>query len=236
LTRLSWNTIRPAWILAFLILLGWFLGIAGDQYTVCPRLIPSVCRPLTYFMAQNNAIVIYLGQYFQLFTSIFVTDSPLDAAFNAIAVLVIDRLADDTLNKARYFLIFFFTALIGNLFTLLQGSNYPASAGASGGIFGIFAAVFAYSWAKEKRVEISTLAFFLLIFVGSSFLIPDVNWVAHLGGAFGGFLCGPILYRTLKEKENELDVNHSSRFTNLATVIIIFLLTVLSIVQLTLFV
>ena len=186
-------------------------------------------------MAQNNAIVIYLGQYFQLFTSIFVTDSPLDAAFNAIAVLVIDRLADDTLNKARYFLIFFFTALLGNLFTLFQGPTYPASAGASGGIFGIIAAVFAYSWAKEKRIEVSSFVFFLIVFVGSSFLIPDVNWVAHLGGAVGGFVCGPALYQSLKHKENDLDINRSSPFTNLATAALIVLVTILSVIQLALF-
>src|ERR1700730_4995409 len=174
-------------------------------------------------MAQNNAIVIYFGQYFQLFTSIFVTDSPLDAAFNAIAVLVIDRIADDTLNKAPYFLIFFFTAFLGNIFTLLQGLNYPASAGASGGIFGVIAAVFAYSWAKENRIELSTLAFFLLVFVGSSFLIADVNWMAQLGGAIGVFICGPLLFRTLKKKENELAVNKSSWLTNLATFTMILL-------------
>jgi len=187
-------------------------------------------------MAQNNTIVLYLGQYFQLFTSIFVTDSPLDAAFNAIAVLVIDRLADDTLNKARYFLIFFFTALVGNLFTLLQGPSYPASAGASGGIFGIIAAVFAYSWAKEKRIEISSFVFFLLVFVGSSFLIPDVNWVAHLGGAVGGFICGPILYHNLKEKQNDLNLSKSSRSTNIATAVLFLLVTIFSVIQLVLFV
>ncbi|MDA4111523.1 MAG: rhomboid family intramembrane serine protease [Thaumarchaeota archaeon] len=233
----SWKDVRPAWLLAFLILLGWMIGIVGDQFKVCPGSLPSICRSATYFMAQNNAIVAYLGQYFQLFTSIFVTDSPLDAGFNAIAVLVIDRLSEDTLNKSRYFLIFFFTAIVGNLFTLIQGPYYPASAGASGGIFGIIAAIFSYSWSKEHRIETTTLIFFVFVFLGSSFLIPDVNWVAHLGGAIGGFVCGPLLYLSLKNKQSDvLEASRSTQLTNLATGGLIAVATVFSIVQFTLFV
>ena len=232
----SWRVIRPAWILALLILLGWILGLVGDQYNVCPKSIPSVCATATYFLAQNNAIVVFLHQYYQLFTSIFVTDSPLDAAFNAIAVLVIDRLTEETLNKSRYFTIFFLTAIAGNLFTLLEGPQYPASAGASGGIFGIIAAIFAYSWARERRVELTALVFFVLVFVGSSFLISDVNWVAHLGGAVGGFICGPVLYLSLKNRQNDLDVSRSSNLANVLVAAVLLLITVLSAVQFWLFV
>jgi rhomboid protease GluP len=138
-----------------LIFLGWFIGIFGDLFTVCPQSIPSVCETATYFLAQNNSIVIYLHQYYQLFTSTLVTDSPLDAGFNAIAVLIFDRLTDDVFNKPRYFLIFFLTAFLGNLLTLSQGPNY-ASAGASGGIFGLIAAAFSYTWAKDKKIEDET--------------------------------------------------------------------------------
>ena len=190
---MRWQSIRPAWLLAGLILLGYVIGIVGDLFTVCPQSLPSICEKATYFLAQNNSIVVYLHQYYQLFTSILVTDNPLDAGFNLIAVLIFDRLTDDVFNKTRYFLIFFLTAFLGNLLTLFQGPIF-ASAGASGGIFGLIAAAFSYSWAKERRIEISTLAFFLLIFIGSSFLISDVNYVAHLGGAIGGFI--QVLYFT----------------------------------------
>jgi len=235
MNKLRWSAIRPAWLLAFLIFLGWIIGIGGDQFTVCPQLLPSICRSATYFMAQNNAIVFYFRQYYQLFSSIFVTDSPFDAGFNVIAVLIIDRLSEDTLNKSRYFLIFFFTAILGNLLTLTRGPNYPASAGASGGIFGIIAAIFSYSWDKEHRIEASTLIFFLFVFAGSSFLIPDVNWVAHLGGAIGGFVCGPLLYINLKDKQSDFAVSESSSLTNFATGALIIAVTILSIIQFGLF-
>ncbi len=178
----------------------------------------------------------YLHQYYQLFTSILVTDSPIDAGFNAVAVLVLDRLSDDTFNTTRYFLIFFLIAILGNILTLVQGPQY-ASAGASGGIFGLIAAVFSYSWAKENRLEITTLAFFLLVFIGSSFLISNVNYIAHLGGAIGGFIAGPLLYQSLKPKlRNYEDISNSSALTKYLTMLLIFGMVAGSVVQFALFV
>jgi rhomboid protease GluP len=223
--------------LAVLIILGFLIGVAGDHFQVCPIAIQS-CGSATDFLAQDNGIIVYLHQFYQLFTSILVTDSGLDAFFNAIAVLVLDRLTpDDAFNMPRYFLIFFLTALLGNILTLLEGPQY-ASAGASGGIFGLIAAVFSYSWAKENRIEITTLVFFLVVFIGSSFLEQDVNYVAHLGGAIGGFVAGPLLYRSLRPKltGDYLEVGKSSKVTSNLTIALILLLVVGSTVQFLLFV
>jgi rhomboid protease GluP len=232
------KNIRPGWICAGLIILGYIIGLVGDIVPVCPKSIPSFCGSsnVTDLLAQNNGIVVYLHQYYQLFTSILVTDSPIDAGFNAVAVLVLDRLSDDTFNTTRYFLIFFLTAILGNILTLVQGPQY-ASAGASGGIFGLIAAVFSYSWAKENRLEITTLAFFLLVFIGSSFLISNVNYIAHLGGAIGGFIAGPLLYQSLKPKlRNYEDISNSSALTKYLTMLLIFGMVAGSVVQFALFV
>ncbi len=180
--------------------------------------------------------MVYSGAYWQLFTSIFVTDSFLDAAFNAIAVLVLDFFLPDTMNNTRYFGIFLSTALLGNILTLAEGANY-ASAGASGGIFGVFAAAFAYNWAENKRIDLSTLVLFVALFVGSSFLTANVNWIAHLGGSIGGFILGPLLYDSLKQTREEYGLSAKSSFqTRLIVVLIILLMVVGSTIQFILFV
>ena len=228
-----WRGIRPAWILALLILLGWIIGLIGDAVNVCPPLV-GVCENATTDLAQDNAIVIYGHEYFQMFTSILVTDSPLDALFNAIAVLILDRLTEDSLNKTRYFAIFFGTALFGNVLTLLEGSNY-ASAGASGGIFGIFASLVAFSWLRDKRPDVPPLVFFLIIFIGSS-ILPDVNYVAHIGGAIGGFIAAALLYGSVRHSVTEYTFAYDSEpMTVVITTVLIFLSLVASIVQFLLF-
>ena len=190
---------------------------------------------MTNYLAQNNGLVVYFHTYWQLFSSILVTDSILDASFNALAVLILDRFIENSFNKSRYFMVFFFTAILGNILTLLQGPVY-LSAGASGGIFGLFAGTFSYTWAAEKKIDGPTLGFFLVLFVGSSFILPNINWVAHLGGALGGFVAGPLLYRSVRNNAVRYENVSTSKFsTNIATALFILLLALLSAVQFILF-
>lgn len=175
--------------------------------------------------------MIYFHTYWQLFSSTLVTDSILDAAFNALAVLILDRFIENSFNKSRYFLVFFLTAILGNVLTLFQGPYY-ASAGASGGIFGLFAGTFSYTWAAEKKIDGPTLGFFLVLFIGSSFILPNINWVAHLGGALGGFVAGPLLYRAVREKAVRYEnVSTSTSLTNFSVAVLIALMTIFSAVQ-----
>jgi rhomboid protease GluP len=225
----SWRRIRPAWLLAIIILVGWLIGTLAHQF--CLVHSGSNCQIYADdYLAQNNDLVYYSHAYYQMFTSILVTYNQVDAAFNAIAVLILDRITEDNLNKTRYFLIFFSTAFFGNLLTLLQGPNY-SSAGASGGIFGIYAALITFSWLKDKHADVPALILFVVIFVGSS-ILGNVNYVAHIGGAIGGFLAAGILFWSLKPTITEYSMAYDSRpATILVTVVLLVLVTLASAAQ-----
>ena len=211
------------------------VGLAGDAFKVCPPSIQNSCTSATYFLAQNNGLVVYAHQYYQIFTSTLVTDNSLDAAFNAIAVLILDLVTEDSLNKTRYFLIFFSTAILGNFLTLLQGPNY-ASAGASGGIFGIFAALVIFSWLKNRKIDQPSLVLFIVIFLGSS-ILQNVNYLAHIGGAIGGFIAGALLYGAVKPTITEYSFAYDSKpQTVLTGAFLILLLVIASIAQFALFI
>ncbi len=96
----------------------------------------------------------------------------------------------------------------------------------------MFAATFSYTWASEKKIDGPTLGFFLVLFVGSSFILPNINWVAHLGGALGGFVAGPLLYRSVKDKATRYENVSTSRLsTSIATAVLIGLLILFSVMQ-----
>ncbi|MDG6905461.1 MAG: rhomboid family intramembrane serine protease, partial [Nitrososphaerota archaeon] len=201
---------------------------------VCPPMV-GFCGKATLFLAQDNGLVLYGHQYYQMFTSILVTDSVLDAGFNAIAVLIFDWLTEDSLNKTRYFAIFFGSALLGNLMTMLQGANY-ASAGASGGIFGLFAALVAFSSLKQRKIEAPPAILFIIVFFGSS-ILPDVNYVAHIGGAVGGFIAAGLMYDSVKPSITEYSFAYESKTISVAIVAgLILIACIASIVQFILFV
>jgi len=231
-------TVRPAYLLAAMIILGWVIGVAGDNITVCPL---DTCARASFYLYQVNLLVVNYHQFYELFSSNFVTDSLYDAAFNALAVIILDRISDSSqFNTSRYLAIFFFSAAIGNILTLFEGPNY-VSAGASGGIFGLYAAIFSFSWAEERKIDNATLGIFLIIFI-TSILIGEangvsVNYVAHLGGAIGGFISGPLLYMILAPKiQSYSQSTESSKTTKLIVSGILIALTIGTIWQFYVFV
>ncbi len=227
---------RPAWVLAGIIILGYVIAVAGDFVRVCHvSSLLTICDSATNLLVQNNGLIMGAHTIWQLYTSIFVTDSFFDAGFNALAVLILDRMVDNSFNHTRFFAIFLLTALLGNLFSLANPPNY-SSAGASGGIFGLFAAAFSFTWAAEKKIDRPTLLLFLALFFVSSFLFANVDYLAHLGGSLGGFVAGPVLYRLLKEKISNFQPVSSSTFQGrLITGGLVTFLTAGSIIQFLLF-
>jgi rhomboid protease GluP len=207
---------------------GYLIAVFTSNVKYCqniqPLLAGAPCPSVDFFLEQENFLVIYVHAYWQLFTSIFVTDSIDDAFLNAIAVIILDLFLSNYFNRTRYFAVFFSSALLGNVLTLLQGPLY-SSAGASGGIFGIFAASFSFIWVEQKRVDKTTLVLFAALFVASSFTSSNVNWVAHAGGSLGGFIAGPALYYSLRDKINSYSLDTSvSKYRGIFALLIALLI------------
>jgi len=232
------SKVKPAYLLASLIILGWVIGVVGDQISVFPviQIRELMLEEVGYlnatvFLEQFNILVVNYHQYYQLFSSNFVTDSFEDAVFNAIAVLILDRISDSTqFNLSRYMCVFLFSAIVGNILSLVAGP-FLLSAGASGGIFGLYAAIFSFSWAEEKKIDRATLGIFLIIFIASS-LLPNVNYYAHLGGAIGGFITGPLLYQILSPKiQSYSDSSKSSMSTKVIVSLVVIAMVLGTILQ-----
>jgi membrane associated rhomboid family serine protease len=235
--------VSPGVILSIAIILGFVIALIGDTIQVCP----SQLRPLsfcgnsgidhaTFLLAQYNFLVVNYHAYWQLFSSIFVTDSLLDIGFNVIAVLILDRLMGDSFSLSVYSMIFLLTALLGNLFTLVLGGPNYLSAGASGGIFGLYAASFAFVWAQDRKVDMVMAGVFIVIFALSSFGLPNVDWYAHLGGSAGGLIAGPILYYAAKDTTSNFESLRSKTLTRVTVGLAIGLIVALSAAQFLLFI
>ncbi len=151
--------------------------------------------PLTYFFLQVNGWV-QMGWYWQLFTSLVVAPwgylGLIDVLFNSLAVLFLDGLLSTAFEPRQYYAVFILSGLAGNVLSLLNGPS-EISFGASGGIFGLLAGAIALDWVVERRVDYAVVAWFLLVFALSSFGLPYVDWLAHLGGSFFGLFAGYVV-------------------------------------------
>jgi len=151
--------------------------------------------PLTLLLLQENGKVLG-GAVWQLVTSIVVAPPSLlglsDVVFNVIALAWLDGLFSQAYSKKQYYAVFVATGIAGNIFSLANGPRLT-SFGASGGIFGLLAGIISYDLATNKRLDLSLVAWFIGVFLVSSFLFAYVDWIAHLGGALLGLVLGYVV-------------------------------------------
>jgi len=169
--------------------------LAGLVFGMATSTVAIGSASLTDIFLQYN-LAVYHGAYWQLLTSIVVAPPILlgvaDVLFNALAVLWLDNLLSSAFTPGEYYATFILSAVSGNLLSLLAGPSL-VSFGASGGIFGLLAGAVSEDYAAERRINGGLLAWFLLVFIFSSFSSEYVNWMAHLGGAVFGLVAGYLL-------------------------------------------
>jgi len=162
----------------------------------------SVAGGSLFFTSQNIIeilgqvnISVMNGEYWQLFTSMFVHVDLLHLLGNMLFLLIFGIRAEDLFSKKEFFFIYFASGLSGNLLTLLMPPS-TLSAGASGAIFGMFSASAIYLGKTLGQSIMSALmySFFLLILSAGR----NVNLLAHFGGLAAGLVIGYTLAKNRK--------------------------------------
>lgn len=146
-----------------------------------------------------------LSQAWRYITAMFLHIGFQHLLFNCFAIFVFAPPLERILGTSRYSIIYLGSGLAGNLltelFAALLGAN-SLSAGASGAIFGIYAAyVYVGLFRKELLDQQSYKTIVIILAVGLiyTFIMPHVNIYAHLGGFIGGFLLFPLLLKINKK-------------------------------------
>lgn len=130
------------------------------------------------------------GEYWRLFTVALLHANWMHLLFNMLALWSIGTPVEQIFGRGRYIFLF-----LGSLLTASIASAYfgPAAlaVGASGAIFGLFGALLAIgrrAGANYQNVT-GTIVLNLLI----TFIVPGIDWRAHVGGLIGGYLIAQFL-------------------------------------------
>jgi membrane associated rhomboid family serine protease len=122
------------------------------------------------------------GEYYRLVTSMFLHYGLLHLFFNMWALLVIGRTLEAVLGPLR-FSVLYLTAGLGGSVACYVFTPGAASAGASGAIFGLFAALFV----ALRRLGRDTTSFIPVIVINLLIsFAPGISLAAHLGGLITG--------------------------------------------------
>ena len=143
------------------------------------------------------------GQYWRLFTSIFLHANLMHLAFNCYFLFVCGEMVERIYGKLRFFIIYMLTGLAGNILSYFLLPLNVRSLGASGaclGLGGILVVLLLDEKANFRRYfnNIWTFVGIIMFNVFYGFLFADLNinnW-AHLGGFLMGIVIG--LYYSVK--------------------------------------
>ena len=139
----------------------------------------------------NSAV--YDGEYYRLFTSMFLHADIMHWGFNSLTLYFFGRDVERLFGHVRFAIIYILGGLAGSVGSLIYTAN--ASLGASGAIFAVISAMAVYIYIHREIYgefgfrRLRQLVFFggISIFYG---FLPDsrIDNAAHVGGLLGGFI------------------------------------------------
>ncbi|MDW8553900.1 rhomboid family intramembrane serine protease [Staphylococcus xylosus] len=129
------------------------------------------------------------GEWYRLITSIFLHYNFEHILMNMLSLFIFGKIVEAIVGHWRMAVIYIVAGLFGN-FASLSFNTDTVSVGASGAIFGLIGAIFTFMYVGKQfnRKLIGQLLIVLLIMIGLSLFMQNVNIVAHIGGFIGGLL------------------------------------------------
>lgn len=140
------------------------------------------------------------GEYWRLFTAMFLHAGWLHWAANTWALYQLGTLYEALFGSVRFALIYFVSGLCASLASVFF--SHQIAVGASGAIFGILGAfIFSllrspqYRHQRWTRNLVSQIVFWILVNMAIGFSVKFIDNAAHIGGLITGLLLGFLPHR-----------------------------------------
>ena len=137
----------------------------------------------------NVGILTKNGEYYRLFSSIFLHAGLIHLGCNMYSLYVVGPQVESFYGKIKYFFIFLFSGLTGGILSLAFSPNNVVSVGASGAIFGILGSIgyFGYHYRVYLgNVLKSQIIPIIVLNLMIGFSVSGIDNFGHIGGLIGG--------------------------------------------------
>ncbi|ALU38851.1 rhomboid family intramembrane serine protease [Kocuria flava] len=125
--------------------------------------------------------------------------NPLHLVLNMYMLHVFGQMLEPALGRVRFLLLFLVSVLGGSLGVLVLAPPFTFVVGASGGIFGLFGALFVLQ--RHLGRSITPILVLIGVNVVFGFVFPGIAWQAHLGGLAAGALVA-LAYTTTARRRS----------------------------------
>ena len=126
------------------------------------------------------------GQYYRLLTAAFLHGGVVHLLLNMYALYMFGPILEGALGRLRFTVLYLVSALGGSAASYAFSGQLQPSLGASGAVFGLLGAFLVVN--RRLGRDNSMIMVVLAINLGYGFLVPHIDWRAHLGGLVTGAL------------------------------------------------
>ena len=144
----------------------------------------------------NAIIYTKMGEYYRLFTSIFLHAGIMHLLCNMYSLYVLGPQVENFYGKVKYLIIFIVSGISGSLLSTALSGNNAISVGASGAIFGLLGSILYFGY--HYRVYLgnvlkSQIIPLIILNLVIGFLNPGIDNSAHIGGLVAGVLSSMLV-------------------------------------------
>lgn len=159
--------------------------------------------------SMSHTSVWHDGQWWRLFTHIYLHAGMIHMVFNLLALLFTGKIVEKKIGSVPYILLFHFIAVFD---AVIVSMIFPdsTSVGASAGIFGMIGIVCALRAKKDdecKRLLTRGETIYLIVFALLSLVLGLESFVAHFIAFAFGILAGFILQKHFSDQSENIDLS-----------------------------
>jgi membrane associated rhomboid family serine protease len=138
----------------------------------------------------SNYYIAHGHEYYRLLTGAFLHVAIWHIGLNMLVLLLVGPALEKMLGPVRFIALYLLAAIAGNVLPYLIDDYREANLGASGAIYGLFAAY----WVMARRVGADTSAITgtIVLNLALSVVIPGISLWGHVGGLIVGAVIGAV--------------------------------------------
>ncbi|GAA3309614.1 rhomboid family intramembrane serine protease [Nonomuraea dietziae] len=123
-------------------------------------------------------------QYYRMITAAFLHGSVFHILFNSYALYLVGPQLERAFGHVKFIALYLLSALGGSVLGYWFDDPRTLTVGASGAIFGLFAAIFVVG--RRLRFDVRGVAVLIVINLVITFVFPGISWTGHIGGLITG--------------------------------------------------
>jgi membrane associated rhomboid family serine protease len=183
-----------------------------------PRALFDPSAQLLFDLGAMAPPAVAEGQFWRLFTAMFLHAGLLHVALNAYFFWLFGRVVESVFGRTWMLLIFLVSGFLASVASYAFGPVLALAVGASGAISGVFGAFIAYNYRRRHlAANAANLRMALTVIVLNAFIAvvySSIDWRAHVGGLVAGFALGYLADDTVPARQRAV-----ARFAGVATLV-----------------